>query len=367
MGLPTILYIQSTDHLRCEAARWDDLWFRSEETQPTARAALVAQWVDHFRSSNEFQAVVICNDDRFLAALPLVPKRKAGVLKTADIPGNEWSSGGQLLLDAKCDTAFVCDQLLEGLAGLHPNIFWFGSIPVESATWAALCKAADCRGFLRNIHTHCQSAYIRTDGNWNSLQASWSKGFRRHLRRAQRRLSQSGTLRLRCEQPSDPSELQHLLLAGLQMEHASWKGAGGTSVLADPDITFFVQQQAARLSQQNQLQLAFLDFNGRPIAFEYGWLAKGAYHSHKVAYAVEYAKSSPGQLLTYFLLERFFSLPNHHRFDFVGPITRAIAQWQPTPYVKARLMLANPGWTGNAVLFAAQNVLPHLHAINSGS
>jgi hypothetical protein len=43
-----VRHLVSLDALAAQAGAWDDLWLRSEVTLPSLRAAMLAQWVEHF-------------------------------------------------------------------------------------------------------------------------------------------------------------------------------------------------------------------------------------------------------------------------------------------------------------------------------
>jgi len=75
-----VLHITSVDQLRSVGAMWDDLWWRSEVTLPTARAELVAQWVEQFAPNRPFHALVVETAGKWTAALPLVEARLGHVL-----------------------------------------------------------------------------------------------------------------------------------------------------------------------------------------------------------------------------------------------------------------------------------------------
>ena len=98
--MPTVLTIQSLAALRAAAPAWDDLWRRSDCTSPLARAEPIADWLAHFASASRFQALVVAHEGRWLAALPLVERRVAGVLRAGALPCNAWPSGATLLWDA---------------------------------------------------------------------------------------------------------------------------------------------------------------------------------------------------------------------------------------------------------------------------
>jgi hypothetical protein len=53
MGQYRLQLISSTSQLRDRAGAWDDLWMRSDVALPTARAELIAQWLDRFAPKAE--------------------------------------------------------------------------------------------------------------------------------------------------------------------------------------------------------------------------------------------------------------------------------------------------------------------------
>jgi len=357
------LYLDSLSALRAHADKWDDLWRRSGVTQPTARAALIEKWVTCFRTPADFRAIVLRQRDRFVAALPLVRKRKSGFLPTVDIPGNEWSPAGQLMFDKRLDANWLGDQLSAAMRVPSQSVYWFGSIPFRDDAWSALAAAARRGGWLTDIRPHCDVPYLRLDEGWQSLEWRWSKNFRHQLRRAERRLRARGRLEFECFRPTDAEHAATLLDMLMRLEHHGWKGAAGTSIIAHAPATQFLKSQVARLADWHQTHWALLHHDGRLIAAEYGWLCKSVYHSFKVAYATEYARCSPGQVLTCHLLRRLSEDPTCGMIDFVGPLTPSLARWRPNVYTKGRLVVAYPDLTGRTTLFAASRLMPRLRAL----
>jgi hypothetical protein len=149
-----------------------------------------------------------------------------------------------------------------------------------------------------------------------------------------------------------PGEAAHGMRRGLEIENLGWKGAAGSSVLQTSAMETFFLQQAELLSQEKQLELAFLESAGRPIAFAYGQAAKGVFHSAKIGYDPAFAEYSPGQLLRYFLLERFFHESGRTALDFLGPLTASHAAWHPQTYAVARLAASLGRATGKIAVAA---------------
>ena len=114
----------------------------------------------------------------------------------------------------------------------------------------------------------------------------------------------------------------------------------------------FFLGQARQLAQWDQLALAVLRCGGRPVAFAYGLVAKGVFHSWKVGYDARYADCSPGQLLRYRLIERLHADPAYQTMDFVGLLSDAQAHWRPETYRVGRLMVAPRRLLGRLALSA---------------
>jgi CelD/BcsL family acetyltransferase involved in cellulose biosynthesis len=349
-----ICHVASLAELRAQTEHWDDLWMRSPVTHVTARAALVEAWVDAFSDPGRFRAVTVWDRERMVAALPLLTRRKARFLKCLDLPGNEWASAGQLLLDPAGDVPAVCDTLVEALLQLRCAAFWCASVPLHAACWRALIAALGRAGCDLDARTRYHVGLLRLSDPSTASETVGSEGLRRRMRKALRHLAHAGTLQLHVEQPSSAADALELLKRGLQLEHSGWKGRDGTSVLAHPPAERYLRQQARHLADWGQLHLAALSDRQQWIAFEYGWVAKRVYHSYKVAYDERYRRYSPGQLLVHQLLQRWRSSGTVDQVDFLGPLDDAVQRWCPDRYVMGRLLFAPRGLVGRSVLIASR-------------
>jgi hypothetical protein len=386
MTAPRIVHLRNLDELRANAAAWNDLWQRSATTIPTLRAEHVAQWVEHFAPRAKFMAVAVEKEGRFTAALPLFGRRIARVFRGGAFPCNEWSSSGDLLLDRgieadivdgchahAChghdgethptshahdkrghDTASsrVLKLLVSALAVLPVSLLWLDEILPESNRWKCFRSALDRRGRKTLVRPRWEVGRVEIAGDWRAYQSSWSRKHRQNMARAIRQLSNFGDLRLRLISTFAPGKAAYWMRRGLEIEDLGWKGAVGSSVLQTPGMEAFYLRQAELLAAEGQLELAFLESVGRPIAFIYGQTAKGVFHSAKIGYDPLFAEYSPGQLLRYFLLERFFNEGGRKGLDFLGPLTESHAAWQPQPYTVARLAASLGSPIGNAAISA---------------
>lgn len=353
----SIRHVASSQELRECAQSWDDLWLRSDLTHPTAQASLIANWLTYFAKSEQFRAIVVAQGDRFLAALPLVSRTKGRLVACMDVPGNEWCSAGQFLLDPASDVDAVCDALVAALSELDCTAFWFASVPLEASWWQAIVAAGRRAGWSIDTRRRHRVGLLDLPNTWDQQLADMSAGLRKQVQRSVRRLGAKGKVRLHVARPSRGDRALGLLENGLALEHAGWKGAAGTSVLANDLPLRFIQDQARQLIEKRQLVVAMLEQNGHILAFEYGWCAKQVYHSYKVAYDEACGSHSPGQLMVYRLLQHFHETREAKAIDFLGPLDTAITRWRPRIMWTGRLLMAPPRPVGRAVVFASRFLL----------
>jgi CelD/BcsL family acetyltransferase involved in cellulose biosynthesis len=181
-----------------------------------------------------------------------------------------------------------------------------------------------------------------------------------------KRAEDQGSLTLTIHKPTTPDDIERLLQVGFEVEDRSWKGREGTSVLKSPIQHRYLRQQALLLAELGHLELVFLEFDGKPIAFEYGLSSKAAYFSPKVGYDEEYSHLSPGQLLRLKMMERFFADPARRNWDFLGPLVEATERWTTGAYTIERLLVATGGMSGELVLRAYRDWWPAVRRMRDG-
>ncbi len=351
-----IIHLRSAEDLRNAAPAWDNLWQRSEVTLPTARAALVAHWVETLAPEQPFHAIAIEAGGRWVAALPLVESRLKGMIKVGRLPCNEWSWAGDLLLDPAVPEAVEC--LIDGIGGLRLPLLWIDGAPLEQPHWQQFLSALDRRGIGFARHERFKIGLVDLTQPLETYQAGWSSNFRRQMRKMSRRADELGGARLAVHRPANNDKLDQLLQIGFEVEDRSWKGRDGTSVLKSPAMHKYLREQAALLAELDHLELTFLEFADKPIAFEYGMTSKGTYFSPKVGYDEAYAHLTPGQLLRLKMVERFFADTDRTTWDFLGPMVEATERWTTRTYGIERLVVAMGGAQGRLALRAYRDLWP---------
>lgn len=335
--------------LRGCAPAWDDLWQRSEHTSAMFRAAMVAEWLEQFGPQQRSRILVVEDQGRMVAGLPLCQRRAARVLPVADVTLNYWSPNGDLLVDPQADVDAAMGVLVDGLARLPWPLLWFDCVPFDWPNWKALVAAADRAGWTHMVRPRYCVGQVDLTAGFEECEARWSKNHRRNLRRDLRRLEERGPVRLAMHRQLAASELEPLLRRAFEIEDGGWKGRQGTSVLRTPEIFQFFLRQAQQLAEWGALCLAFLEHADQPIAFEYGWVSKEVYYSYKIGYDESYSRFAPGHLVRWSLLKSL-AAEGVRLVDFCGPITPALSAWSTLSYPVGRLILAPPRTVNRTLL-----------------
>jgi CelD/BcsL family acetyltransferase involved in cellulose biosynthesis len=351
--------LESIAEIRRARAPWDRLWDRSESNLPTTRAESVAQWTECFAPRARLRVLVVEQDGEMAAVLPLAARRLRGVLTVGDLTRNFWSPNGDLLLDRDADAGRVLARLADGVAELPWPLARLDIVPWQATAWAGFIDTLGRRGLKVDLHQRGCSAQLTLRDSFGDFEAGQSSRQRYNLRRNWKRLEAGGPVCARFYSEFAPTDVERKLRQALAIEHRSWKGQIGGSVLGTPRVFQFFRRQAQTLAQWGTLRLAFLERDGQAIAFELGYAAKGVYHSAKIGYDPAYRRFGPGQLLRRELIRWLHCQPGQSRIDFHADPTPSLARWSNGSCPMARLVVA-PRRCSSLALFGAYQALAPL-------
>ncbi len=357
---PNLRIIGSVAELRAEGERWDRLWQASDATSGLSQAELLALEFEQFCPNTRLQIIVVEQDGAFIAGLPLVERRRARLWGLGSLSGNCWSPTADLLVDPAADVEGALELLVAGLAETGWPIVDLHAFDPRLDRWGQFRHALETRGVRHLGRERFPVPLVRIEQDWSTYVASLSRNHRRQMRRKEKSAERSGGVELRVLRDIAPAELEDWMLRGFGVEDRNWKGVSGGSVLKSPGMFDFLLRQAQALAAKGQLHLTFLERQGTPIAFEYGWASKGVYFAFKIGYDEAFAELSPSQLLRWRLFERFFTEPGWRMVDFAGPMTRATASWSNDQYLLNRMLIAPRRLSGRLALVAYERLLPLL-------
>jgi CelD/BcsL family acetyltransferase involved in cellulose biosynthesis len=358
MAEQRLIHLTSIDELRLAASAWDELWWRSEVSLPTVRAELLAQWLEEFAPGREFHALAVEENGRWVAALPLISRRLAGILPVGSMPYNSWSSSGELLLDPAADTAAALDVIVAATGKLSWQLLWLDETIVHTSRWRTFIQACDRAFMATSTHDEYQVARIETSRDWDFFLKSLSRTHRQATNKAVRRLNDLGNVRFEMKSQLEPQDVKPWLEKVFDVEDRSWKGVLGSSVYRTPGMFEFLLRQAEQLARWGQLEIATLELERHVLAALYGYSAKGIYYAHKIGYDPKYAEYSPGQVLFWHVLKQLHADGKWQALDTLGPLSEAISRWRPATYTMSRVAVAPRRMVGRVAMHAYQNWWP---------
>lgn len=351
----SVRILHSAEEVRAWADRWDRLWQRSEVTLPTVQAEPLAMWLEHFAPKERAYVITVEQHGELVAVLPLCFRRVYGRLPVGDLTSNCWLSTGELLVDPQAHRPEVLRQLAAALDRAPWPLCWLDMVPADTPRWQAFQTTLRNSRLAVKQHERYRIGRLPVQGSFERYFAGCSRGHRQSVRKHLRQLQRAGSVEFCYFEQFAADRLEPLLHEVFTLEQQGRKSRAGC-VLHCPGMFAFYRSVAEFLASRRQLRLAMLLLEGKPVAFELGWLAKGVYHCHKIGFAEGFAHYGPGHLLRMKVIERLFADPNCHAIDFQGPMTEAVRRWATQSYPITRVVVA-PRRPASRLLMAGYRLL----------
>jgi CelD/BcsL family acetyltransferase involved in cellulose biosynthesis len=296
--------------------------------EPFYRPEWVAAYIRAFAPQAKVVVVTARVEGELRAILPLIEERAlfCGVpVKKLRCAANVHS----------CRFDMVCARHGKGEAAVQAiwkflaahsgwDVIQLSDVP-EGAVLNIFVAAARLDGFPVERHVSMSSPYLPLtdlDETKDPLALQSSANFRSIVRRRGRQLKAQGDVLLRRVTKADPQELQSFY----DLERSGWKGKEGTAIACSEQTRQFYDEIARNGERFGYLSLFFLDFNGLPIAAQFGLTHAGRYFMPKLAFDENYRKCGPGHLLIYEIM-RDCVQNAIHEYDFTGPWAEYKAKW----------------------------------------
>ncbi len=357
--------LDDPDQISPHAISWNDLWWRSETPWPLARAETLPLWLEHFAPQAVLRVLVVRRrPDTWVACLPLISGRVGRWFPVGQLPGNVWATAGDLLLDPQAvHEPEMWHVLRQALQQLPWRVLWLEDLPVESQRWVLWRR--NVSGSLLACDG-CQRVPVgvtELHGDWEQFLRTRSRNFRKGLRRCHKSLESQGSIELLVH-PDPRFSIEELMEMVREVERRSWKFRHGTSLVQHPHVDAFFERWAKLLDQGSHLALFILRVGQRPIAYEWGYVAKGTYFPHKCSFDEQLSEHSPGHVLCSLVLQHLFEQRRVHRVDYLGPMTEAIRRWSTGHYWSGRIVCGRG--MGRAAVAVHRQLLPWWRYLRRG-
>ena len=205
-------------------------------------------------------------------------------------------SGGSDYLDFIGDAMLpgvvkaILDSVLERVPGLLG--FRFYHVPDTSRTGGRLREIATQLNLNCVDEGELAAPVLDLGPNGDAgLAAAQRKSLVRH-ERAFRRAGMLSVRHLR-----SAAEIQSRLDVFFDQHERRWQATGHPSLFRDPAHRAFYRRLTEGADDSGWLRFTSVEFEGRPIAFHFGFSHRGTYLWYKPSYEINLARRSPGEVL----------------------------------------------------------------------
>jgi CelD/BcsL family acetyltransferase involved in cellulose biosynthesis len=287
--------VESLATVESLAAAWDELADRVGAA-PWVRPGWVAAWWGAF-GRGRLEILALRRAGRLAAVLPL--HHRHGAARSA----TNCHTPGFAVLGEDADAR---QRLLEALLERRPRQVGLCYLPPDAGSGLEEAGlAARAAGYLVSDRSYLRSPWLPLEGGWDGYLGGLGAKKARGLRRQRRRMEREGELTLDVQDGRE--RLDELLGEGFAVEAASWKGTSGTAIRSRGDTNRFYRQVASWAAGRGTLRLAFLRWDGRPLAFDFCLEEHGAHYLLKTGYDPAYRSYGPGMLLRAEMIARAFA------------------------------------------------------------
>lgn len=303
---------------------WDELADTAALGSPWLRPGWILAWWRAF-GRGALEIATLRRDGRLSALVPL--ERRGDIL--AATANYHTPSFSILAVDDRAARDLAGEVVTRGPRRL--DVAFVSAETLSSSQLRALARSHGYRIVERTIES---SPYVDTQGGWDTYLATLDGKMLRELRRRRRKLESQGSLELVVDDGTE--RLDKLLDRGFRVEAAAWKGRAGTAIVSDAKTEGFYREVGRWAALRGSLCLAFLNLDGRPLAFDFAIEDGARHYLLKTGYDPAYRALAPATLLRYEMISRAFEL-RLRSYEFGGADEPWKLQW--TTRVRERFRL----------------------------
>lgn len=286
----TVDVLERIEELRCIAADWDALAYRSGT--PLLSADWFLACAETLCAESDLRVVVVRRAGALCAVAPLVVVRGEG--------GERLEVLGVSALYEPSGFLYDTDESLHHLVSKIVSLRMpavLDRIPAESPLAGMFRELIGYRGVIFSRST-APAAYVATIGSWEEYFQSISGQRRYDYRRKRKRTERFGRVGVRIERPRGGDGLPLMLEEVFRVEGAGWKGRSGSGLLANERVRKFIARYSEMACDRGTLAVCFLEIEEQPIATILGIVWEKRFWVLKIGYDERWARCSPGIQLT---------------------------------------------------------------------
>ncbi len=338
------------------AEEWNQLWQTTRSTVAIHRAEPLLAWYDAFAAEREMAVIVLRNGNQLVAGLPLVMQLNRWGRRIGLSVANEWAPQACWLTSATIAEQSLVNALRNACRQLNLFQVRLDWLPFEWPANSHLMNAWNQTHQYSWVRPRYQVSRVEMANDWDEFRGQWSRNRRKKVQQTDRNLRAMGEVEFVCLENRGAKNLDEVIDSATGIEHQSWKGAEGGSLVSHPNALKYYRTWVQHLHELGLARIYFLHLNGKPIAFDLGYEAQGVYSSIKISYLPEYQSVRPGEWLNIRMLEHFHQTNTVKSIDCIGPVSPATLRWESSRYTVGKLVLSTPSWFSGATVAACQTL-----------
>ena len=194
------------------------------------------------------------------------------------------------------------DGLAAGPDRPHWDLLQLDGIDAEDTAMAHLLRHLADRGCTVHRRDALSCWRLELPATWDEYLQTLSKNYRKQVRRLQRNVLDSGRAVLHSVEKSE--DLPRAVDVLIDLHQRRWAALGKPGCFASQRFAAFHYEVVPQLLHAGQLQLHWLELDGRPAAAEYDLAAGGVIYAYQSGIDPDLIGEQPGRLVTLATLRR---------------------------------------------------------------
>jgi len=325
-GYPvTAKIVSGIDALHAHLWEWRDLAAAARGVTVFQTPEFIELWIATFLADNpaQLKTALIYDKGNLAALVPLVVGRK-GPLRTARLAGFPIAQYDDLLIRPTCNPQAVLSALGKAVAAdIGAQVLLLNNVRQDSILSDILKTGAIAIG-----KPGLAPVANFTDGNIGAFTASLKKKVRKQLAKHRRDMEAIGPLTFSVAET--PEQAASWMDDALKLKRLWLHTTGRVSrAFMDQRTDNCLIAMAKGLSGAPgpmRCVMSRLTVAGQSAAYEFGFIHRKTYHAYLGAFAPEFSRHSPGNLLTESLISRLAE-GGIGRYDMLAPESRYKREW----------------------------------------
>ena len=276
---------------------WADLHGRALEPNVFLDPAFAVPAYQHLPAVNRPVFVLVHEEQapqqrgRLIGVTPVMLPRRAFGDSIARGFEHKFASLGMPLFDHH-QAVDALELTLDWVAQERPDVvgLLLRDVPKNGPVFSLLRRHASRVGRALALFDERERA-ILPGGRSDELFSGRSKDLR-EMRRLRRQMSKHGEVTYRSLRT--PAEIREAAEQFMALEDGGWKGARGTSLLAEPSVATFARTMTRLMARKDKISIESLDVGGKPVAMGVVLESNNRAYFWKTAYDEAYARYAPG-------------------------------------------------------------------------